>query len=58
MTDKEFVEWFKGFVDGAHHFNITPAQWDHLKEKLKQVETKNTIADYSVGNWTLNHTWQ
>ena len=28
MTDKEFVEWFKGFVDGAHQFNITPAQWE------------------------------
>jgi hypothetical protein len=58
MSDKEFVEWFRGFVDGAHHFNITPAQWDYLKEKLKEVETKNTLANYSLGNWNLNHTWE
>lgn len=37
MTSKEFVLWLKGFVDGAHNFNITPAQWDLLKEKIKEV---------------------
>lgn len=58
MNAEEFVEWFRGFVKGAHHFNITPAQWDYLKEKIEEVETKNTIADYTVGDWTLNHTWE
>jgi len=38
MTNKEFVIWFKGFVDGAHDYNITPKQWDLLKEKINEVE--------------------
>ena len=58
MNENEFVNWLRGFTSGVHHYNITPAQWDHLKEKLKQVKSNNTIADYSVGNWTLNHTWE
>ena len=35
MTSKEFVIWLKGFTDGVHEFNITPKQWDTLKEKLE-----------------------
>ena len=37
MTSKEFIIWFKGFTDGVHDFNITPNQWDLLKEKLAEV---------------------
>jgi hypothetical protein len=40
MTEKEFVEWFKGFSEGVHHYNITPKQWDYVKEKLSSVGTK------------------
>lgn len=58
MTAEQFVDWFKGFVEGAHHFCITPKQWDHLKEKIQEVETKNTIADYSQGSYSMNHTWE
>ncbi len=42
MTSKEFVIWLKGFTEGVHEFNITPKQWDNLKEKLTQVDD-NTI---------------
>jgi len=38
MSDKEFVQWFRGFVEGAHHYNITPKQWDDLKDKLSLVK--------------------
>lgn len=46
MTSKEFVIWFKGFIDGAHNFNITPAQWDLLKEKVKEINDDEDIFDY------------
>jgi hypothetical protein len=42
MNSKEFVLWLKGFVEGVHDFNITPKQWDYLKEKLAEVDD-NTI---------------
>ena len=37
MTSQEFIIWLKGFTEGVHEFNITPKQWDLLKEKLGQV---------------------
>lgn len=37
MTSKEFIIWLKGFTQGVHDFNITPKQWDLLKEKLAGV---------------------
>ena len=37
MTSKEFCIWLKGFTEGVHDFNITPKQWDILKEKLAGV---------------------
>ena len=42
MTSKEFVLWLKGFTEGVHEFNITPKQWDTLKEQLAHVDD-NTI---------------
>ena len=57
MNEKEFVDWIRGFTSGVHHYNITPSQWDHLKEVLKTVGSSNT-ADYTTGNWILNHTWE
>lgn len=53
MTDTEFVKWFKGFVEGAHHFNISPKQWDDLKAKLLLVG-KETNNSYIIDNeyWT------
>jgi hypothetical protein len=38
MTSKEFILWLKGFTEGVHEFNITPKQWDLLKDKLAEVK--------------------
>jgi len=43
MTSKEFVLWLKGFTDGVHEYNITPKQWDLLKEKLAEVKDEEPI---------------
>jgi len=43
MTSKEFVIWLKGFTEGVHEFNVTPKQWDYLKEKLEQVSDEERI---------------
>ena len=38
MTSQEFVIWLKGFTEGVHEFNVSPKQWDILKEKLAEVK--------------------
>jgi hypothetical protein len=43
MTSKEFTLWLKGFTDGVHEYNITPKQWDLLKEKLAEVKDETPI---------------
>jgi hypothetical protein len=43
MTSKEFVLWLKGFTEGVHEFNITPKQWDLLKDKLAEVKDEERI---------------
>ena len=43
MTSKEFVLWLKGFTDGVHEYNISPKQWDILKDKLAEVEDEEPI---------------
>lgn len=53
MTSQEFVIWLKGFTEGVHEFNITPKQWDLLKEKLAEVSdepirTSGYIAPYVI----------
>jgi hypothetical protein len=50
MTSRDFVIWFKGFMDGAHHHNITPAQWDTLKDKIKEVNDDVIYYDYETPN--------
>ena len=59
MTSNEFVLWLKGFTEGVHEFNITPKQWDLLKEKLAEVEDKVLILEspkfpFGVPNTTPN----
>ena len=52
MTSKEFVLWLKGFTDGVHEFNITPKQWDTLKEQLAEVSDEERIGTaIGVGGW-------
>jgi hypothetical protein len=58
MTSKEFVIWLKGFTEGVHEFNITPKQWDYLKEKLAEVNDGTPIGE---GGWGIPNTtpmWQ
>lgn len=56
MSDKDFIQWMRGFVEGVHHYNLTPKQWDYLKEKLQTVERYNQpIYSYTVGeSWITN----
>ena len=42
MTSKDFIIWLKGFTEGVHQYNITPVQWETLKEQLAKVDD-NTI---------------
>jgi hypothetical protein len=44
MNSKEFILWLKGFTEGVHEFNITPKQWDLLKEKLAEVKDEPTYS--------------
>jgi hypothetical protein len=39
MTSEQFVIWLKGFVEASHHWNLTPAAWDKVKDELKKVDT-------------------
>ena len=57
MNEKQFIDWLRGFTSGVHHYNITPAKWDYLKEVLETVG-KDSIVNYSTGNWVMNHTWE
>jgi hypothetical protein len=62
MTSSEFIIWLKGFTEGVHEFNITPKQWDLLKDKLAKVDDNTVpiggvITDYNTfrtvyPNWT------
>lgn len=38
MTSREFVIWLKGFATAANPYNVTPKQWDEIKDKLDKVE--------------------
>jgi hypothetical protein len=49
MTSKEFVIWLKGFTEGVHEFNITPKQWDYLKEKLAEVKDDSSLSPFPFG---------
>ena len=44
MTSKEFVLWLKGFTEGVHEYNVTPKQWDILKDKLAEVKDEPTYS--------------
>ena len=43
MTSKEFVLWLQGFTQGVHEYNITPKQWDALKDVLAKVNDEPTL---------------
>ena len=53
MTEKEFIDWLRGFTQGVHHYNLTPKQWDYLKETLLSVG-KESYSSYIIDQsyWT------
>ena len=58
MKVKNFIEWLKGFTQGVHHYNITPKQWDELKEKLDTVDSVKSHNGVSTPGWTQTTTWE
>jgi hypothetical protein len=49
MQPNEFVIWLKGFTEGVHEFNITPKQWDLMKDKLAEVKDDITLPPFPFG---------
>ena len=49
MTSKEFIIWLKGFTEGVHEYNVTPKQWDLLKEKLAEVNDHPYSISVGIG---------
>ena len=58
MTSKEFILWLKGFTEGVHEYNITPKQWDYLKEKLAEVNDGTPIGEGGWGTPNTTPMWQ
>jgi hypothetical protein len=48
MTPHEFVLWFKGFAQAIDDYDITPARWVSIKDKLDEVYPT------SVGGYTIS----
>lgn len=57
MTPEEFVTWFKGFVQAANPYNITPKQWEDVKDKLESVEVEEYIISEEDENLTTYGDW-
>jgi hypothetical protein len=50
MTSKDFIIWLKGFTEGVHQYNITPVQWEILKEQLNKVDDTPYVSDnFTIG---------
>jgi hypothetical protein len=59
MTPKDFVTWLRGFAQAANNFNLTPKQWDDVKEMLATVvdEEENVVLTrYSLETGGASHT--
>jgi hypothetical protein len=59
MTPNEFILWMQGFTEAAHSYNITPKQWDDVKDKLSSVIVDETIKGSRYGldnsNWKISN---
>ncbi len=40
MTSKTFTIWLSGFIKASHNYNITPKQWDELKDQFEKVSNE------------------
>lgn len=52
MTEKEFIDWITGYVDGVHEYSVSPKQWQLLKEKVYSIN--KGLNNYTVDSsrWT------
>lgn len=50
MTPQEFVIWMKGVTETANPYNITPKQWEIIKERLQEVQYPKSVP-VGVGGW-------
>lgn len=41
MTPEEFVIWLRGFAQAANEYNVTPKQWQDVKDKLDTVQIEH-----------------
>lgn len=48
MSPEEFCVWLSGFATAANPYNITPKQWDDIREKLAMVFEDNHIESETV----------
>ncbi len=48
MTPNEFVIWLKGFIQASNKYNVTPKQWDDIKDQLNKVNLNDNTYKYSV----------
>lgn len=46
MTPQEFITWLKGFAAAANTYNVTPAQWEQVKEQLARVHSDTPTLNY------------
>ena len=53
MTPSDFVLWFKGFAQATNNYNITPKQWDELREQLNTVNDKSVSPDDEAQDWDI-----
>ena len=56
MTPRDFVIWFKGFVEASNTYNITPKQWDAICEELDKVEVDKQTYTYGTITTTPGYT--
>jgi len=45
--------WLRGFTEGVHEFNVTPKQWDTLKEELAEVNDQSFPLGIPNGTVTI-----
>lgn len=50
MTPVEFVIWMKGIAETANPYNITPKQWEAIRERLQEVQISKAVP-IGVGGW-------
>ncbi len=59
MTPKDFVIWLRGFAQAANNFNLTPKQWDDVREMLAKVKDEDdnvVLSRYKAEGWGIDHT--